>query len=149
VLRLKAAAIARFGVTPPSRNNLSHANKERDAEFAEKLFWAVLAHLQRTSPSFVAGREGEGLLRRFRVRIHAVDSTNTQLVANCRGTRLRVAGQTPPAQGRRQDAPAARPAQLPASGSSRPACGMAVKRPPSFIRPIRVISGQQSEPRLT
>jgi len=31
--------------TPPSRNNLSHANKERDASLAEKVFWAVLGHL--------------------------------------------------------------------------------------------------------
>lgn len=30
-LRLKAPVLARFGVTPPSRNTLSHANKERDA----------------------------------------------------------------------------------------------------------------------
>ena len=29
------------GATPPSRNNLSHANKERDASLAEKIFWAV------------------------------------------------------------------------------------------------------------
>ena len=29
------------GATPPSRNNLSHANKERDASLAQKLFWAV------------------------------------------------------------------------------------------------------------
>jgi hypothetical protein len=28
------------GATPPTRNNLSHANKVRDAGMAEKLFWA-------------------------------------------------------------------------------------------------------------
>jgi hypothetical protein len=75
-LRHKAVAIARFGVTPPSRNNLSHGNKERNAAFAEKLFWAELAHLQhaaRISPP--AARAG-GALRRFKVRIHAVDSTS-------------------------------------------------------------------------
>ena len=82
-LRLKAAAIVRLGATPPSRNNLSHANKERDAEFAEKLFWAELAHLQHACPDFAAGRKGRGSLHRFRVRIHAVDSTTIQLVANC------------------------------------------------------------------
>lgn len=82
-LRLKAAALSRFGVTPPSRNNLSHANKTRDSEFIEKLFWSVLGHLQHTCPSFASGRKGKGLLRRFRVRIHAVDSTVMQLVANC------------------------------------------------------------------
>ena len=82
-LRLKAAALSRFGVAPPSRNALSHANKERSAEFAEKLFWSVLGHLQHASPDFAAGRKGKGLLRRFKVRIHAVDSTVMQLVANC------------------------------------------------------------------
>jgi Transposase DDE domain/Domain of unknown function (DUF4372) len=82
-LRLKAPVLARFGVTPPSRNGLSHANKERDALFAEKLFWSVLGHLQHASHSFAAGKKGKGLLRRFKVRIHAVDSTVMLLVANC------------------------------------------------------------------
>ena len=82
-LRLKSGVLARFGVTPPSRNGLSNANKDRSAEFAEKLFWSVLGHLQHASPDFAAGRKGKGLLRRFKVRIHAVDSTVIQLVANC------------------------------------------------------------------
>ena len=82
-LRLKTKALARIGVTPPSKNGLSHANKERSADFAEKLFWSVLGHLQNASPSFAAGSKGKGLLRRFKVRIHAVDSTVIQLVANC------------------------------------------------------------------
>lgn len=82
-LRLKAAALSRFGVTPPSRNNLSHANKERSADFIGKLFWSVLGHLQNACPGFASGRQGKGLLRRFKVKIHAVDSTTMQLVANC------------------------------------------------------------------
>lgn len=82
-LRLKTAALSRFGVTPPSRNNLSHANKQRSADFIEKLFWSVLGHLQNASPGFASGRKGKGLLRRFKVKIHAVDSTTMQLVANC------------------------------------------------------------------
>jgi hypothetical protein len=82
-MRLKAAALARFGVTPPSKNGLSHANKERNADFAEKLFWSVLEHLQHACLDFAAGRKGKGLLRRFKVKIHAVDSTVIQLVANC------------------------------------------------------------------
>lgn len=82
-LRLKAGVLARFGVAPPSKNGLSNANKERNAEFAEKLFWSVLGNLQHASPDFAAGRKGKGLLRRFKVRVHAVDSTVVQLVANC------------------------------------------------------------------
>ena len=82
-LRLKAPVLARFGVTPPARNTLSHANKTRPAEFVENLFWSTLAHLQTLQPSFATGRRGRGLLHRFKVNIHAVDSTVMELVANC------------------------------------------------------------------
>jgi hypothetical protein len=82
-LRLKAAVLARFGVTPPAKNTLSNANKERSADFIERLFWSVLGNLQHASPDFASGRKGKGLLRRFKVKIHAVDSTVIQLVANC------------------------------------------------------------------
>jgi Transposase DDE domain/Domain of unknown function (DUF4372) len=82
-LRLKSGVLARFGVTPPSKNGLSNANMDRSSDFAEKLFWSVLGHLQHASPDFAAGRKGKGLLRRFKVKIHAVDSTVIQLVANC------------------------------------------------------------------
>lgn len=82
-LRLKAAALSRLGATPPSRNTLSHANKVRPAEFVERLFWATLGHFQSSVPGFAAGRKGKGLLRRFKVRLHAVDSTVMELVANC------------------------------------------------------------------
>jgi len=68
--------------TPPSRNNLSHANKIRSAEMAEALYWATMEHLQTTSPGFGKGR-CRGYLKRFKVAIHAVDSTTIQLVANC------------------------------------------------------------------
>lgn len=88
-LRLKARAIAAFGLTPPSRNNLSNANKVRDAQFAEWVFWRTLAHLQHCDASFGRQRPGGGggskraLLHRFKVRIHAVDSTVMELVADC------------------------------------------------------------------
>lgn len=82
-LRLKTQALARFGVTPPSRNAISHANKTRPSEFIDRLFWSTLAHLQTLQPSFATGRRGKGLLHRFKVRIHAVDSTVMELVANC------------------------------------------------------------------
>ncbi len=44
------------GATPPSRNALSHANKIRDCEMAEALFWQVLKHLAATYPGFARGR---------------------------------------------------------------------------------------------
>ena len=86
-LRLKTRAIAAFGLTPPSRNNLSNSNKVRDAKFAELVFWRTLAHLQHCEGSFgrqrPGGHAGRSLLHRFKVRIHAVDSTVMELVANC------------------------------------------------------------------
>lgn len=71
------------GATPPNRNTLSHANRGRPAEMAEKLFWATLGHLQATDPRFGSGRAGRGHLRRFRRAVHAVDSTTIELVASC------------------------------------------------------------------
>ncbi len=82
-LRLKKTALAGVGAVPPSRNGLWHANKVRSADFMERLFWSVLERTQKLDPGFAAGRKGRGLLRRFKVRIHAVDSTVMELVANC------------------------------------------------------------------
>jgi len=71
------------GATPPTRNNLSHADKVRDAALAEQLFWAELQYLGEVSPGFVSGRAGKRFLRRFKRKIHAVDSTTIQLIASC------------------------------------------------------------------
>jgi hypothetical protein len=71
------------GATPPSRNNLSHANKVRDAAMAEQLFWAVFEHLGDLSPSFVSGKSGKRFVRRLKRKIHVVDSTTIQLIASC------------------------------------------------------------------
>src|SRR5512140_3579114 len=41
-LQLNSGPLAAVrGATPPTRNNLSHANQVRDAVLGEKLFWAV------------------------------------------------------------------------------------------------------------
>ena len=71
------------GATPPSRNNLSHANKVRPAEMAEKLFWAVFEHLGNLSPRFVSGKAGKRFARKFKRTIHLVDSTTIPLIASC------------------------------------------------------------------
>ena len=70
------------GATAPSRNGFSNANRERPAEMAEKLFWAVMGHLREQSPGFVAGHR-RGAAFRFKVPIHVVDTTVMELVANC------------------------------------------------------------------
>lgn len=71
------------GATPPTRNNLSHANKIRDCAMAEALYWRMMDHLVKQSPGFGKGKVRRGYLRRFRTAIHAVDSTTIKLVANC------------------------------------------------------------------
>ncbi len=70
------------GATAPSRNGLSHANRERPAEMAEKLFWRELDHLTHQSPGFGRGRS-RGPAFRFKMPIHVIDSTTMELVANC------------------------------------------------------------------
>ena len=81
-LQLNRGALAEIrGATPPSRNGLSHANKVRPADMAEKLFWGVLESLGQTSPAFLQGKAG-GRAHRFKVPIHVVDTTVIELVAN-------------------------------------------------------------------
>jgi len=71
------------GATPPNRNTLSHANKVRPAQLAEKLFWAVFEHLGNLSPQFVSGKGGKRFARKFKRMIHLVDSTTIPLIARC------------------------------------------------------------------
>jgi IS4 transposase len=68
---------------PPSRNGLSYAKRNRNADMAEDLFWEVLASLQSLSPEFGMGRKYCGFPRRFKRIINVVDSTTISLVANC------------------------------------------------------------------
>ena len=70
--------------TPPSRNGLSHANRTRNADMAEELFWAVYESLTKRHPEFLtSSRNYPGLPQRFRKStIRAVDSTTISLAAN-------------------------------------------------------------------
>lgn len=68
----------------PSRNALSNANRVRNADMAEALFWSVLDELKRISPGFaLQGRQYCGIPRRFKRVINVVDSTTIKLMANC------------------------------------------------------------------
>src|SRR3974377_2586303 len=71
------------GATPPTRNNLSHANKVRDPIMAEKLFWAVYEHLGNLSPRFVSGKAAKRFARKFKRTIHLVDWATIPLIARC------------------------------------------------------------------
>lgn len=82
-LRLHSGPLSAIrGATPPSRNGLSTANRQRPAALAEQLFWKTLEHLQSLSPAFGTGRAGKRLAHRFKAAIHVVDATTIQLVAN-------------------------------------------------------------------
>ena len=83
-LRLQSGSLSSIrGATPPTRNNLSHADKVRPAEMAEKLFWAVFEHLGKVSPDFVNGSGRKRLASKFKRVIHLVDSTTIPLIASC------------------------------------------------------------------
>jgi hypothetical protein len=82
-LRLHSGPLSAIrGATPPSKNGLSHANRQRTAQLAEDLFWAVLGHLQTLHPGFGGDRRPRFVFRFKRV-IHLVDTTTIQLVARC------------------------------------------------------------------
>src|SRR5487761_2609748 len=82
-LRLNTGPLSALrGATPPSKNALSHANRERDAAMAEALFWKMLAELQGIAPRFGKGQRPRFAFR-FKRMIHVVDSTTIQLVARC------------------------------------------------------------------
>lgn len=83
-LRTHSGALSTVrGATPPSRNGLSHANRNRNADMAEELLWATVGDLQAQAPGFGMGRKYVGFPRRFKRVINVVDSTTIKLVANC------------------------------------------------------------------
>jgi hypothetical protein len=82
-LRLHAGPLSAIrGASPPSKNGFSTANRERPAQLAQDLFWAVLDHLQAAHPGFGARRRPKFAFR-FKRAIHLVDATTIQLIARC------------------------------------------------------------------
>lgn len=72
------------GAVAPSRNTLSNANRVRNADMAEALFWNVTGDLTRQNPGFaLEGRRYRGIPRRFKRAISVADSSTIRLVANC------------------------------------------------------------------
>ena len=68
--------------SPPSKNAFSYANRERDGDMAQTLFWELLNHFTSTVSGF-GGQQFRGMPRRFKRAIYAVDSSTIQLVVNC------------------------------------------------------------------
>ena len=69
--------------TPPTRNGLSYANRTRNADMAEELFWYVYNDLKSSYPAFfTSSRSYPGLPHRIRRTLMAFDSTTIQLTAD-------------------------------------------------------------------
>jgi hypothetical protein len=71
------------GAQVPSRNGLSHSNRQRDAAMAEELYWEVARELCQAHPGFACGHGAKNYAFRFKRPVHLVDATTIQLVANC------------------------------------------------------------------
>ena len=71
------------GATAPKRNTFSNANRTRDPDIAEKLYWKTFAHLRRICPGFTQYRKHRGFIFRVKRDIFAIDSTTLKLSLDC------------------------------------------------------------------
>lgn len=69
--------------TPPSRNGLSNANRTRNPEMAEDLFWTMLEHLKGIGKGFGMSRQYCALPKHFKRTINVLDSSTIKLFENC------------------------------------------------------------------
>ncbi|NLN01943.1 MAG: IS4 family transposase, partial [Lentisphaerae bacterium] len=67
------------GATAPKRNTFSNANRRRDPEIAERLYWEVFEHLRTICPSFTQYKKHKGFIFRLKRGIFAIDSTTLKL----------------------------------------------------------------------
>lgn len=82
-LRLNAGPLSAMrGAGGRSKNGFSTAHRERPAQMAQDLFWAVLEHLQSLHPGF-GGRRRPKFAFRFKRVIRVVEATTFQLIVRC------------------------------------------------------------------
>jgi hypothetical protein len=82
--RLHEPEVTRIrGTVAPKRNTFSNANRTRNPDIAEKLYWNVFEHLQSICPSFTQYKSHKGFIHRVKRDIFAVDSTTLQLSLDC------------------------------------------------------------------
>ena len=82
--RLHEPEVTRIrGTVAPKRNTFSNANRTRNPDIAEKLYWKVFEHLQSICPSFTQYKNHKGFIHRVKRDIFAVDSTTLQLSLDC------------------------------------------------------------------
>jgi len=71
------------GAEPPKRNTFSNANRSRNADMAERLYWEVFEHLVTVCPEFGEYRKHKGFLARMKRGIFAIDSSTIKLCLSC------------------------------------------------------------------
>ena len=70
-------------ISPANLNTFSHANRTRNPQIIEKLFWILYDQFQNRDPEFIRGRH-HGKLTKFKMRhIYAIDSTTIKLAHIC------------------------------------------------------------------
>jgi len=80
-LRLHSGPLSALrGAKPPCKNTLSHANRTRAPQMAERLFYSMLEYLQNLQPGFGGNRRPRFVFR-FKRLIHVVDTTTIGLMA--------------------------------------------------------------------
>ena len=82
--RLHETELKRIRVaTAPKRNTFSNANRTRNPQIAEDLYWSVFKHLQDICPSFTQYDKHKGFIHRLKRDIFAIDSSTLQLSLDC------------------------------------------------------------------
>ena len=71
------------GAKTPARNTLASANRNRNSNMMEELFWQTYKHLQNLSPGFSRSGKYSRYPQRFKATIHAIDSSTISLIAKC------------------------------------------------------------------
>ena len=66
----------------PEAQHFSNANRTRNPEIAEDLYWQMMKHLQSIFPSFTQGGKYGGFISRVKRDIFAIDSTTLKLTMN-------------------------------------------------------------------
>jgi hypothetical protein len=80
-LRLHSGPLSALrSAKPPCKNTLSHANRTRAPQMAERLFYSMLEYLQNLQPGFGGNRRPRFVFR-FKRLIHVVDTTTIGLMA--------------------------------------------------------------------
>jgi hypothetical protein len=130
------------GATAPPRNTLSHANKTRDSNMMEELYWKTPHHLENTEPG------GFGLRYKGCPAVSKRPSVH-RLLHHLAPRKLHVLGKTPPPQSRRQAPPVPQPS-VPISKTAKSRCSTRLTStfPPSAPCTATEFNGSP-EPRLT